>query len=88
MKKNLRNNTLDKDLSITEEEMFAPSSTRGRNNMGQKRDSFTEPSQRNSGRGRPPTLRTEAPKPLPPPKNEKSPDLKKTKDNEEMTILK
>ena len=54
------------------------------------RESFTEPSQMNSGRGRPPTMRTEPPKPIPPPKIEKSksPDHKKSNEKEEMTILK
>lgn len=55
---NRRINTFEREFSITEEEMNAPTSQR-RNNQG-------------SGRGgKPPALRNEGPKPLPPPKNDK-----------------
>ena len=60
-----------------------------------KKESFSEPTQINSGRNVPPTMRTEAPRPLPPPKNDRSrtisPDQKDTSkknEKEEMTILK
>ena len=42
-RRSMRNNTLDKDFSITEEEMFAPSSTRGRNANGPRNASNSEP---------------------------------------------